>query len=286
MDETHILNTPFVNSVFHPSDFSTASEHAFAHALAIALIRKTAFTILHTGKSSQDWRKAPAVRATLERWGMLQPGSPQSAVFEQLAVRVNKIGLATDSPVDAIVNYLDTHPTDLIVLATGGRSGLPAWLQPSLAERIAADSATMTLFVPEKSHGFVSLKDGSINLKRILVPVDRAPGPLPAIEYSARIAGILGSPIEVFLVHVGEAEPLPESMLPEIPNLRWQQINLPGNVVDELLKVADNRKVDLIAMTTAGQQGILDALRGSVTQQILRHAPCPLLAIPQSVAAR
>ena len=285
MVEAHILDIPFVNSVFHPSDFSTASEHAFAHALAIALIRKTSFTILHTGKSSQDWRKAPAVRATLERWGMLQPGSPQSAVFEQLAVRVNKIGLATDSPVEAILNYLDTHPTDLIVLATEGRSGLPAWLQPSMAERIAADSATMTLFVPDKSRGFVSLKDGSITLKRILVPVDRAPGPLPAIEYSARIASILGSPIEAYLVHVGEGEPLHDSMLPEIPDLHWQQINLHGNVLEELLKVANDRQVDLIAMTTAGQQGVLDALRGSVTQQMLRHSPCPLLAIPQTMVA-
>jgi nucleotide-binding universal stress UspA family protein len=33
-------------------------------------------------------------------------------------------------------------------------------------------------------------------------------------------------------------------------------------------------------MATAGHEGILDALRGSVTQQVLRQAPCPLLAVP------
>ena len=36
----------------------------------------------------------------------------------------------------------------------------------------------------------------------------------------------------------------------------------------------------MIAMTTAGQEGILDTLRGSVTQQVLHRSPCPLLAIP------
>jgi len=33
-------------------------------------------------------------------------------------------------------------------------------------------------------------------------------------------------------------------------------------------------------MSTAGHEGFLDALRGSVTEQVLRHSPCPLLAVP------
>jgi nucleotide-binding universal stress UspA family protein len=70
MDESLIIEAPFVDSVLHPSDFTAASENAFAHALAIALLRKTELTILHTGDSPEDWRKFPAVRSTLERWGM------------------------------------------------------------------------------------------------------------------------------------------------------------------------------------------------------------------------
>ena len=46
----------FVQSIFYPSDFSQASEVAFAHALAIALIRKTELVILHAGRGrSDDW---------------------------------------------------------------------------------------------------------------------------------------------------------------------------------------------------------------------------------------
>ena len=37
---------------------------------------------------------------------------------------------------------------------------------------------------------------------------------------------------------------------------------------------------DLIAMTTAGHQGFLDALRGSTSERVLRHAPCPVLVVP------
>ena len=63
---------PYVDSVFHPTDFSDASELAFAHALAIAVSRRTDFTMLHAGGKhdvSGEWKTFPPVRRTLERWG-------------------------------------------------------------------------------------------------------------------------------------------------------------------------------------------------------------------------
>ncbi len=273
--------TPFVNSVFHPSDFSAASENAFMHALALALVGKTEFTILHTGGAGDDWTGFPAVRATLERWGALQPGSPRSAVFEQLAVRIKKVRLESRKPVEAILHYLAKHPTDLIVLATEGRTGLPSWLQPSVAERVAERSRTNTLFVPDKARGFISRQDGTLAIRRILVPVDQRPSPMPVLACTARIAGALAAPVEIILVYVGNHSQLPGSVLPVIPGCTWRQEHREGEVVDELLKAAREHHVDLIAMATAGSEGILDALRGSVTQQVLRQAPCPLLAVPE-----
>jgi nucleotide-binding universal stress UspA family protein len=32
-------------------------------------------------------------------------------------------------------------------------------------------------------------------------------------------------------------------------------------------------------MPTAGHHGVLDALRGSTTERVIRHAPCPVLAL-------
>jgi len=281
MDESLIMQTPFVDSVFHPSDFSAASENAFLHALALALVRMTEFTILHTSNSREDWRNFPAVRATLERWGVLQPGSTRSAVFEQLALRITKVSMKSHSPLAAMLKYLDSHPTDLIVLATEGRTGLPRWHQPSVAEHIAVRSRTKTLFVPGKARGFVSRENGTLSIRRILVPVDHRPSPLPALEYSARIARALPAPMEIILVHVGDTIKIPIPALPEIGNCIWKQEYRRGNVVNELIRSAREHRVDLIAMTTAGHEGILDALRGSVTQQVLRQAPCPLLAIPE-----
>jgi len=270
---------PFVRSVFHPSDFSPESEHAFAHALRIALARKTDFTILHVGSGRGKWEKFPSVRATLERWGLLEKGSPRSAVFKDLGTRVKKVTVREGKTLDAILEFLEMHPTDLIVVATSGRDGLPRWIRPSVAEEVARKSDTMTLFVPHAAKGFVSLEDGSATLERILVPIDHKPNPRPAIAYCTRAAKAVGGPVKIILAHVGDAEaPTPD--LPEDSAWSWESIHRRGDIVDEIIKAAEEHDVDLIAMATEGRNGILDALRGSVTEQVLRRAPCPLLAVP------
>ena len=279
MTSSFIYDAAFVKSVFHPSDFSAASENAFAHALAIAFLRSTKLTILHAGGSTKDWRLFPAVRQTLERWGLLEEGTQQNQVFEELSVRVKKVKVRGDNPVPATLKYLAEHPTDLIVLATEGRDGLQKWLKPSMAERIALKSETKTLFVPNKARGFVSRSNGEITLNRILVPVASHPSPLPALEYAARAAQFTGIETEIRLFYVGEAAAMPVMSMPETPGVRLEIESRPGAVVAEILAEA-GKAVDLIVMSTAGHEGFLDALRGSVTEQVLRHCPCPLLAVP------
>jgi nucleotide-binding universal stress UspA family protein len=45
-------------------------------------------------------------------------------------------------------------------------------------------------------------------------------------------------------------------------------------------EAGNEQEVDLIVMPTAGRLGILDALRGSITERMLRQAPCPVLDVP------
>ena len=279
---------PFVRSVFHPSDFSKASENAFAHALAIALVRQTQLTILHVAPehlAADQWREFPAVRATLERWGLLEKGSPRSAVFEELAVQVKKVALRKRKPRASILEYLDEHPTDLIVLATQGRDGVSGWLQRSVAEPVARRSETITLFVPEGARGFVDPEHGELSLRRILVPVDHRPDPRAAVVLATRAAQGLGNgEVSISLLHVGAANEPPALELPEGSAWSWKTELRRGDAVEQILAVADETSADLIAMVTEGREGALDALRGTTTERVLRNAPCPVLAVPASLA--
>lgn len=269
---------PFVKSIFHPSDFSNASESAFAHALAIALIQKTELIIMHARRSVQeDWAKFPAVRKTLARWQVLDRGSNPFAVFQRLGISVTKVSTRGD-PLRASMRQIDKQNPDLVVLATRGRHGLPHWLRPSVAQAIARRTKAMTLFVPQGCRGVVSV-DGDIRLRRILLPIDHKPNAQEAVTRAVRAAEALGDEtVEVVVLHVNGGD-LPRFDRPPSPACSWKETRREGDVAAAILGAAQH-DADLIIMATEGRQGIFDAVRGSVTERVVRGAPCPVLAVP------
>jgi nucleotide-binding universal stress UspA family protein len=277
---------PFIESVVHPTDFSPASERAFAHALAIALLRRARLVILHVGNDDDrpNWREFPAVRRTLERWGLLEHGSPREAVFEQFGVKTTKLMLQGGSPARAVVDYLDTTPADLLVVATEGRDGATRWLHGSVAEAMARRSNTMTLFVPAQAErSFVSLADGTLTLNNVLIPVDHTPDPSAAVEFARRAVDIGGDgKATISLLHVGAEADMPRVKAEDGARWVFARMRREGEPVAEIIAALELVGADLIVMPTAGRAGVFEVLRGSTTERVLRQARCPLLAVPAS----
>jgi len=57
-----------------------------------------------------------------------------------------------------------------------------------------------------------------------------------------------------------------------------------GNPVDEIVRFVQDEQMDLIAMATHGRKGLNKLLMGSVTEEVLRSAPVPIL-LERSVAS-
>lgn len=51
-------------------------------------------------------------------------------------------------------------------------------------------------------------------------------------------------------------------------------------MVDVIIGMGADFDVDLIVMTTEGHNSMLDMMRGSTMERVLRSARCPLLALP------
>lgn len=275
---------PLVTSVLHPSDFSESSEKAFAYALIVALKRQGKLTILHVGGKKFDdsvWCRFPSVRRTLERWSVLEKNSSTSDVFDKLGVTIKKVDIGSGNCVKSISNYIKQYKTDLIVLATEGRHGLSHLLHPSFAESLMESAKIMTLFIQNKTNGFVSLNDGTITLKKILIPVADDPNPQEAIIRAVRAAKMGGNDnVEMVILHIGASNTFPQINLPDVPCCIWQKVHKTGKVVDEILNAVNEYTPDMIVMPTKGHQGFLDALRGNITEQIVRKSNCPVLAVP------
>jgi nucleotide-binding universal stress UspA family protein len=274
---------PFIQSIVHATDFSAADEPAFAHALGIALLRQAELTILHvTADTNSGWRGFPAVRKTLERWKLLEPGSAQEDVFEKLGVSIKKGVLHGRFPALAIAQHLDGAPADLLVVATAGREGIARWLRGSVAEAMARWSRTMTLFVPADSdRNLIAVADGNLTLTNVLIPVDRTPDPRTAIEFARRAAEILSEEkVTITLLHVGGENEMPSVPTADGPQWSFARMHRDGDPVDEIAAAAEALRAELIVMPTEGRHGVFDVLRGSTTERVLRRVRCPLLAVP------
>jgi len=270
-----------IRSIFHPSDFSDASEVAFAHALKLTLASRALLQMMHveTGADNED-EDFPRVRETLERWKLLPPGSSHRDVG-QLGIEILKVIASSDDPVKACLNFLEINDADLIVLSVQQREGIMRWLGNMVGEKIAQGSGQMTLFIPNGLDGFVSVADGSVRLKNILIPVVNKPRPEAAVETTLRLIHSLALPPgTVTLLHVGTSESTPVVDLPESTGWAWNQLTQPGDKSETIVQVARDLDADLIVMTTDGPDRFLDGLRGTTSERVLRKAHCPVAVIP------
>jgi len=270
--------------IIHPTDFSEVSRNAFAHALKISLAAKCRLYIAHVARrdATGDWQSFPHVRGTLAQWGLLEAGASTAAIFERLGVEIVKVEIESRDPIRGLTRFLAGHRSELMVLATHGRAGLPGWLEPSIAEAMSRQARTNTLFIPGDAEGFVNAESGKLQLERILIPVDHSPAPVEAIVKIQDFYRRLGARPEIRVLHIGSHAPVVATV--STPSQRVA-VDVPievrgGDVVDGILQAATDMQANLIAMPTAGRHGLLDAIRGSTTERVLRQAPCPVLAVP------
>jgi nucleotide-binding universal stress UspA family protein len=144
-----------------------------------------------------------------------------------------------------------------------------------------------------------------IDLHRILVPTDFSKHSENALKYAVAFAEKFGA--ELHLLHVVQdlALFLPDAvtaMPPVTPpveqltaavrvaldrlieehqlqRLKVQTEVREGTPFYEIIHCAREKDVDLIVMGTHGRSGLVHVLLGSVTEKVVRKAPCPVLTV-------
>ena len=62
--------------------------------------------------------------------------------------------------------------------------------------------------------------------------------------------------------------------------VRFEVVTKSGREDEEILKFAEDEKVDIIVVGTHGRTGIEHVFFGSVAEKVLRHSPFPVFVIP------
>lgn len=116
---------------------------------------------------------------------------------------------------------------------------------------------------------------------RILVPLDGSRFAEEVIPHAAALAGREGT--ELALLRVAEdasEEPAARRYVERLAAAHGAQalaVTAPGSVADVVLAEAGNTPATLVAITSRGRSGVLEALLGSVAQQVVRGAGGPVL---------
>jgi len=263
-----------IRSIAHPTDLSAESAPAFEHALRLALLNRCEFLVVHAREPGEatHWDSFPRVRETMARWGFVDPDTDRRDVLPRTGVSVQKVEIGAHDVVNGLAEFLQSQTTDLLVMASQGRAGLNALFNASMSAKLAHVSMLSTLIFGPRARSFVDPETGSHEaIKTVLVAVDHDPPAHAALRRLDALAE--GLNVKFDYIHVGSEAPV------LVGNKGPRHVRtLQGPVVETLLAEAEN--ADLVAMPMVGRRSLLDALRGSTTERVIREATRPVLAVP------
>lgn len=207
--------------------------------------------------------------------------------------------------VETLVSHATSCGYDLVVVGSHSRSGLKRMVMGSFAEELLLRSKVPVLIVGSQAEGW---RDKN---RKILVPSDlsdpRSPILSDALDLAQRLQAtvtllhVLPSPVEpvvqsgVYLLGGGwvptpiylEKERTRQKQNAEKFIAQATERGIPcelilddraSSVVESILEKAREKQVSLIAM--AAQSGpIASAILGSITRQVARSAPCPVVVL-------
>jgi len=133
-------------------------------------------------------------------------------------------------------------------------------------------------------------------LKKILAPTDFSALSARGVHYACRLAKDVGAEVTILnVVFVDESginkremeehkQRLEEFVAKNVAdigaNLKMRKVVDSGQAYGPIVERAETEQIDLIVMSSHGRSGLSRMLIGSVTDKVLRMAPCPVLVVP------
>ena len=285
---------PFKN-ILAATDFSDTAAQALRYALHFARHDGAEVHIVHVEEVTDDYyEQDKALRERVE--GQMADLLAATDVGD---LRTEHVVLHGEEIEVALTDYADEIAADLVVIGTHGRRGLRRLVMGSVAEKIVRKAKRPVLTVREREG-----TPPEPHVQHVLLPLDFSESSLRAIPYAKDLAARYGARLTA--LHAFDdvdlpgfygdfPNPLPVAA-PEIEEKVRGTLReaveaaagsdvpaefivgrgaAPNVIVDE----AKNRAVDLIMMASHGHSGVERLLLGSVSEHVLRAAPCPVLLV-------
>jgi nucleotide-binding universal stress UspA family protein len=200
-----------------------------------------------------------------------------------------KVGTATrvGSTAEGILDYVSIGSTKLIIMATHGRSGVSRWAVGSVADKVVRTTTKQPLLLIRAKGAHPDIRAKRI-LKKTLVPLDGSKRSEVVVPHIIEIAQSLQ--MEITLLQVvsknhhtyADAEDYLQNWCRRFEDEHitvGYKVRV-GAAADEIIDLADELAMDMVAMSTHGQTALSSLWPlGSVAQKVLLGGNTPLLLV-------
>lgn len=290
-----------------PVDFSETSRRALEYAAMLARWYDAELTVMHAAG-------APVGMPVAVQAGPVVPEPSHLAMARRLELRASlgrfvapvtngqlKIDLQVRDgyAIEEIADLAQRASATLIVMGTHGRKGLQRLVLGSVAEKVLRVAPCPVMIVPP----LVAGPEAPL-FRRILCPVDFSLSSLAGLRYACSLAA--QSDASLLVLHVlppppepyGFGEPpahTPASRADQEAHARAQlraevpaalreycrvtEVVAAGKPDLGILEYAGQNEVDLIVLGVTGRGAANLVMFGSTTQEVVRHARCPVLTV-------
>lgn len=282
------------NRVLVPLDGSSAAEFAIRFASDLALKHEADLVLLYldhlptqgaeTASSADDERNRQRIDDYLERL---------RKELRAAGVRAYALQLAARDLADALLRSIDVERISAVVMSTQGRTAMLRWLFGSGIER-AINNFPVPLLLVRPLY------------QRVVVPLDGSRWSESAIPRAAELARVHDA--ELILLHVYQPkggnyagqwalagqqqiadqayEQMQEQLIALRNSLRQEGVRArevilrggdPAQAICDYVETEEG--ISLVVMTTHGRTGLARWLMGSVAQEVIKHARCPVMLV-------
>jgi universal stress protein A len=162
----------------------------------------------------------------------------------------------------------------------------------------AGASALRLQIMPPVSKSASFAKDPTMNTPKILFPTDFSTTGQTALELATSLARDRGA--KLLIAHVEEPpmaygggemyygidqpdrkelEKMLTEVVPTDPSVGYEHRLMIGSPATAIVYLAEKEGVEMIVMPTHGRTGLLRVLMGSVAEEVVRKATCPVLTV-------
>lgn len=187
---------------------------------------------------------------------------------------------AGDSPHSEITAAADQINADLIVMGQQGRRGLARMMVGAATVRVIGSAKCSVLSVPVGAGMWQN---------RILLCTDGSRFSDAAAVSAAKIAHCCAAPVTVISALVpshseSRQQEGRDAVVRTVAQLKQEGIDVDGQALfgeadDVIIKLAEDKKADLIVVGTYGRTGFGKVLLGSVSERVIGKAKCAVLVV-------